>query len=61
MPFTICPYRCVTVQCSVKYQTGLLTGTSTFPEPYLLTDTEEMIIDDLLAVLNQHGLTSQQS
>ena len=32
-----------------------------FPEPYLLTQTEEKIIDDLLAVLNQHGLTSHQS
>ena len=32
-----------------------------FPEPYLLSQTEEKIIDDLLAVLNQHGLTSQQS
>lgn len=32
-----------------------------FPEPYLLSQTEEKIIDDLLAVLNQYGLTSQQS
>jgi hypothetical protein len=32
-----------------------------FPDPYLLTDTEEKIIDDLLAVLNQHGLTSHQA
>ena len=32
-----------------------------FPEPYLLSQTEEKVIDDLLAVLNQHGLTSQQS
>lgn len=32
-----------------------------FPEPNLLTDTEEKIIDDLLAVLNQHGLTSHQA
>lgn len=32
-----------------------------FPEPYLLSQTEEQIIDDLLAVLNQHGLTSHQS
>src|SRR5689334_13806363 len=29
-----------------------------FPEPYVLSQTEEKIIDDLLAVLNQHGLTS---
>ncbi len=32
-----------------------------FPEPYLLSQTEEKIIDDLLAVLNQHGLTSHQA
>ena len=32
-----------------------------FPEPYLLTETENMIIDDILALLNKHGLTSQQS
>ena len=32
-----------------------------FPEPYLLTDTENKIIDDILAVLNKHGLTSHQS
>lgn len=32
-----------------------------FPEPYLLSQTEEKIIDDMLAVLNQHGLTSQQA
>ena len=32
-----------------------------FPEPYVLSETENKIIDDLLAVLNQHGLTSQQS
>ena len=34
---------------------------TSFPEPYLLSQTEEKIIDDLLAVFNQHGLTSQQS
>jgi hypothetical protein len=32
-----------------------------FPEPYLLTETENKIIDDILALLNQHGLTSHQS
>lgn len=32
-----------------------------FPEPYLLTETENKIIDDLLALLNKHGLTSHQA
>lgn len=32
-----------------------------FPEPYVLTETENKIIDDILAVLNQHGLNSHQS
>lgn len=32
-----------------------------FPEPDLLTETENMIIDDILALLNKHGLTSHQS
>ena len=32
-----------------------------FPEPYLLTETENTIIDDMLALLNKHGLTSHQS
>ena len=32
-----------------------------FPEPYLLTETENTIIDDILALLNKHGLTSHQS
>ena len=32
-----------------------------FPEPYLLTDTENKIIDDILELLNKHGLTSHQS
>ena len=32
-----------------------------FPEPYLLTETENTIIDDILQLLNKHGLTSQQS
>ena len=37
-----------------------ITGTA-FPEPYLLTDTENKIIDDILELLNKHGLTSHQS
>ena len=32
-----------------------------FPEPYLLTEIEEIIIDDMLALLNKHGLSSHQS
>ena len=32
-----------------------------FPEPYLLTDTENKIIDAMLELLNKHGLTSHQS
>jgi hypothetical protein len=32
-----------------------------FPEPYLLTETENKIIDSILALLNKHGLTSYQS
>ena len=32
-----------------------------FPEPYLLTETENQIIDDILALLNKHGMTSYQS
>jgi hypothetical protein len=32
-----------------------------FPEPYVLTETENKIIDDILALLNKHGLTSHQS
>jgi hypothetical protein len=32
-----------------------------FPEPYLLTETENTIIDDILEQLNQNGLTSHQS
>jgi hypothetical protein len=31
-----------------------------FPEPYLLTETENTIIDDILELLNKHGLTSHQ-
>ncbi|MDR4470402.1 MAG: hypothetical protein MRJ68_19250 [Nitrospira sp.] len=32
-----------------------------FPSPYLMTQTEEKVIDDLLAVLSQHGMDSKQS
>jgi hypothetical protein len=32
-----------------------------FPEPYLLTETENKIIDDILEFLNKNGLTSHQS
>ena len=32
-----------------------------FPEPYLLTETENTIIDDILELLNKHGLTSHQT
>jgi hypothetical protein len=32
-----------------------------FPEPYWLTETENTIIDDFLAMLNKHGVTSHQS
>ena len=31
------------------------------PEPYLLTETEDKIIDDILTVFNTNGLTSHQS
>lgn len=32
-----------------------------FPEPNLLTETENTITDDILELLNKHGLTSHQS
>ena len=32
-----------------------------FPEPYLLTESENQIIDDIPELLNKHGLTSHQS
>jgi hypothetical protein len=32
-----------------------------FPKPYLLTDTENRIIDVMLELLNKHGVTSHQS
>jgi hypothetical protein len=32
-----------------------------FSGPYMLTETENKIIDDILELLNKHGLTSHQS
>ena len=32
-----------------------------FPEPYLLTETENTIIDGILELLHKHGLTSHQA
>ena len=32
-----------------------------FPSPYLLSETEEQVINDILAVLNKHGMDSKQS
>ena len=32
-----------------------------FPEPYLLIETENTIIDGILELLNTYGLTSHQS
>ena len=32
-----------------------------FPEPYVLTETENTVIDDILELLNKRGLTSRQS
>jgi hypothetical protein len=32
-----------------------------FPEPYVLSQTEDRIIDDILTVLNKHGLDSAHS
>ncbi|MCX5728102.1 MAG: hypothetical protein NTZ28_04570 [Nitrospirae bacterium] len=32
-----------------------------FPEPYLLTETGNTIIDDILELLNKQGLTSHRS
>ena len=32
-----------------------------FPSPYMLSQTEEQVIDDILAVLNQHGMDSTHS
>ncbi|MEO6111467.1 MAG: hypothetical protein ABIQ24_06520 [Nitrospiraceae bacterium] len=37
------------------------TPETAFPEPYLLTETENKIIDDILELLNKNGLTSHQS
>lgn len=32
-----------------------------FPSPYLMTQTEEQVINDLLAVINKHGIDAKQS
>lgn len=32
-----------------------------FPSPYLMTQTEEQVISDTLAVMNKHGMDSKQS
>lgn len=32
-----------------------------FPSPYLMTQTEEKVVNDILAVLNQNGMDSKQS
>ncbi|GKS62906.1 hypothetical protein YTPLAS72_02100 [Nitrospira sp.] len=32
-----------------------------FPSPYLMTQTEEQVIDDIIAVLNHHGMDSKQA
>ena len=37
------------------------TPETAFPEPYLLTEAENKIIDDILELLNKNGLTSHQS
>ena len=37
------------------------TPETAFPEPYLLIETENKIIDDILDLLSKHGLTSHQS
>ena len=34
---------------------------ATFPEPYLLIEIENTIIDGILELLNKHGRTSHQS
>ena len=35
------------------------TPETVFPSPYLLSHTEEKVIDDILAVLNTHGMDSK--
>lgn len=32
-----------------------------FPSPYLMTKREEQVIDDLLAVINKHGMDAKRS
>ena len=44
-----------------KKNPRVLIPETAFPMPYLLTDTENKIIDAMLELLNKHGLTSHQS
>ena len=37
------------------------TPETVFPSPYLMTQTVEKVIDDLLAVINKHGIDAKQS
>lgn len=37
------------------------TPETVFPSPYVLSETENRVIDDILAVLNKHGMDSKQS
>ena len=37
------------------------TPETVFPSPYLMTQTEEKVIDDMLAVLNTHGMDATRS
>ncbi|MEP6960204.1 MAG: hypothetical protein ABI980_15875 [Nitrospirota bacterium] len=53
MPVVLHPFRCKNPRARIPE--------TVFPEPYLLTDTENTIIDDILALLNKNGLTSHQS
>lgn len=32
-----------------------------FPSPHLMTETEKKVIDDMLAVINKHGVDAKQS
>ncbi len=44
-----------------KTHPGASIPETVFPSPYLLSQTEEKVIDDILAVLNKHGMDSKQS
>ena len=43
-----------------KYPRASIAETA-FPEPCLLTETENKTIDEILELLNKHGLTAHQS